>query len=69
LSNCIESSVKKLLDNDADLADAIAQILAAEVDGISGTQNVQNLVGGNQIIRPNYGNAIANVQGDVNFTG
>jgi hypothetical protein len=64
----LKVQLKKLIDGDPDLADAIAQILAAEADGISGTRIVQNVVGNrNQSIGQNYGNAIGNVQGDVKF--
>jgi hypothetical protein len=58
--------LKKSIDEDPELADAIAQILAEEADGMSGAQIVQNVVGNlNQVIGQNYGNAIGNVQGNV----
>jgi hypothetical protein len=59
---------KKIIDADPELADTIAQILAAEADGQSGTQIMQNVVvNRNQSIGQNYGNAIGNVKGDVKF--
>jgi hypothetical protein len=62
----LKIQLKKLIDADPDLADEIAQILAAGSDGISGSQIVQNVVGHrNQSIGQNYSNAIGNVQGDV----
>ncbi len=62
----LKVQLKKSIDEDPELADAIAQILAAEIEGMSGTQIVQNVVGNlNQVIGQNYGNAIGNVQGNV----
>jgi hypothetical protein len=64
----LKVQLKKLIDAEPELADTIAQILAAGSDGISGAQIVQNVVGNyNQSIGQNYGNAIGNVQGDVKF--
>jgi hypothetical protein len=60
----LQVQLKKLLDQDPDLAKAIEQILAAESDGIPGAQVIQNVIG-NQVIGQNYGTAIMNVQGDV----
>jgi hypothetical protein len=60
----LQVQLKKLLDQDPDLAKAIEQILAAESDGIPGAQIIQNVIG-NQVIGQNYGTAIMNVQGDV----
>jgi hypothetical protein len=62
----LQVQLKKLLDQDPDLAKEIEQILTAESDGIPGTQIVQNIIGDrNQVIGQNYGTAITNVQGDV----
>ena len=62
----LQVQLKKLLDQDPDLAKAIEQILIAESDGIPGTQIVQNIIGDrNQVIGQNYGTAITNVQSDI----
>jgi hypothetical protein len=60
----LQVQLKKLLDQDPDLAKAIEQIIAAELDGIPGAQVIQNVIG-NQVIGQDYGTAIMNVQGDV----
>ena len=62
----LKVQLKKSIDEDPELAEAIAQILAEEIEGMSGAQIVQNVVGNlNQVIGQNYGNAIGNVQGNV----
>jgi hypothetical protein len=60
----LQVQLKKMLDQDPELAKAIEQILAAESDGIPGAQIIQNVIG-DQVIGQNYGTAIMNVQGDV----
>ncbi len=58
--------LQKILAADLELAQAIDHILITETNGIPGTRIIQNVVGNhNQSIGQNYGNAIGNVQGDV----
>jgi hypothetical protein len=58
--------LRKIFDQDPDLAMEIEQILAVELDGILGAQIIKNVIRDqNQFIEQNYGIAITNVQGDV----
>ena len=64
--------LKKILEADPDLAEAIAHILQADaLDGTSGTQIVQNVVGNqNQVIgQVSGGTVLGNITGNVNLPG
>jgi hypothetical protein len=65
----LKIQLKKLLAQDEALANAIAQILAADApDGTPGTQIVQNVTGDrNQVIgQVSGGQVFGNVEGNVN---
>ena len=68
LQTALRVQLKKLLDSDAALAEAIAQILQADApDGTPGTQIVQNVTGNqNQVIgQVTGGKVFGNVTGNV----
>jgi hypothetical protein len=64
--------LKKILEADPELAEAIAHILQSDApDGTSGTQIVQNVVGNqNQVIgQISGGTVMGNITGNVNLPG
>ena len=63
--------IKKILETDSDLAEAIDHILKADApDGTSGTQIVQNVIGNkDQVIGKVSGGTIINFAGNVNLPG
>jgi hypothetical protein len=64
----LKRQLQKILEQDEDLANAIAQILQADApDGTSGTQIIQNVTGNqNQVIDQMTGSQMfGNIQGDL----